>query len=102
MLALKGSNWEESMGIKRFLIVFLCIVIVCMLTVFWFERDIIFQEGNPVPIAFGIAKPSFTGDDLIKVTSTSEKYLVRSKDGNEAFISYMEKEGWRFTDQMGA
>ena len=59
---LEGLNWEDFIPVKRSVIALLGIIIVCLLTVLEFEKDIIFQEGNPVPIAIGIAKLSFSED----------------------------------------
>ena len=86
---------------KRAILLF-GILIICISMLFGLEGEIIFQEGNPVPIAVGIAKLNFSGGHLVKITSLPEMYLVRTRDGNKPFISFMEKDGWHFTDQMGA
>ncbi|MHB1419384.1 MAG: hypothetical protein ACYCX4_07290 [Bacillota bacterium] len=76
-------------------------VLIVILLLFWAESKVIFQEGNPIPLVLAISKLHLTGSSLERI-SNREMYIVRSKDGNEPYIDYMEKQGWKFVEQLGA
>ncbi len=79
------------------------IVMALIIVIFvWVERRVIFQEGNPIPVAIGMVRLSITDDDIVKVSTAPDKYLMKARNGNEAFRSYMESHGWTFVDQLGA
>ena len=85
--------------IKRKTIILIIILIAFGVII---EKDVIFQEGNPVKMIVGISKLHINGEPIIKISSQPDKYIVRNKDGFKLFIEMKEKEGWKFVDQLGS
>lgn len=77
-------------------------VLIVILLGIWVERKIIFQEGNPVPIMLAILNLHLTGSNLEKIAADPPKYISRSTDGNKPYIAFMEQNGWKFVEQLGA
>lgn len=79
------------------------LALIILLILFGFlERQVIFQEGNPIPVVVGIFKLSVKGQTLAQISEEPEKYLIKNKDGYGAYIEYMEAKGWKYVEQMGA
>ncbi|WP_127760597.1 hypothetical protein [Peribacillus asahii] len=56
------------------------------------KREVIFQEGNPIPLVVAISKMIFQDKEMVEVWR-DEEYLV--KQGEFApFIEMMDKDGW--------
>ncbi|MGE7768866.1 hypothetical protein [Peribacillus sp. NPDC096540] len=79
------------------------IIILALISVLvFFKRDVIFQEGNPIPLAIAITKLTFQDVEMVRVWQNPDQYIV--KQGNyEPFIKYMEMEddGWRYIGENG-
>lgn len=70
--------------------------------VFLLYSPVIFQEGNPAPIIKGIAQLIFRRDEIAKMDEEGERYMTKSRDGQEALLSLMDGRGYRFLSQMGS
>lgn len=81
--------------------VLFAILFILLLGVISF-RDIIFQEGNPLPVAIGILKISIAGEQIVKISADPDKYIIKTQDGYKPYIKLMESEGWGFIEQMGS
>lgn len=60
------------------------------------------QEGNPLPIVSAALKLAWHNSDIETISSSPEKYLVRTTDGIDPVISLMESRGWMFKEQLGS
>jgi len=89
-----------QMGTKMKKVLAAIIIIVILTGII--ERDVVFQEGNPVPLAFGILKLNITDQSIVKISASPDKYIIRSRDGDAPYIKFMEENGWKFVDQLGA
>lgn len=63
--------------------------------------DLIFQEGNPIYVGYAIIKLHLSGENIVEIPRNN-KYIMKSKLGNESFIKYKEEEGWNFIERLGA
>lgn len=63
---------------------------------------IIFQEGNPWPQIKGIAQLNFGNTDMVKLSGSDNKYITKSKNGEEIVKSFMKNKGYDYLEQMGA
>ncbi|MDQ0233331.1 hypothetical protein J2S19_004676 [Metabacillus malikii] len=74
------------------------ILIFSLITIFIIQKkDVIFQEGNPIPLAIAISKMIIQDHDIaeVKEAGTNDKtygYLVKLEE-MEPFINLMEDEG---------
>jgi hypothetical protein len=78
-----------------------------------FNRQTLFQEGNPIPVLIGVLKVNFSDENPVEISSAdSTKYIVK-KDNLDSkyglisqslddYIDIMHKEDWIFKDQMGS
>ncbi|MCR2820407.1 hypothetical protein [Lederbergia panacisoli] len=80
------------------------ILIVSILSIFVFQKkDVIFQEGNPIPLAVAMSKIMFQDKEIAKVKGTVDEvdgiygYLVK-RGKMEPFIKMMEEDGWLFLE----
>ncbi len=73
-----------------------------LIVVIFIERSpMIFQEGNPLPVAYGIIKLSLTGDGYGKIDNF--KYIVGTNEKDiQKFKDYLAKNKLVQVDQMGA
>ena len=62
----------------------------------------LFQEGNPLPVLFGIIKLNFTNENIVKITDDGSKYITKSKNGVDLISQFMKEKGYKLADQMGA
>lgn len=67
------------------------------------KKDVIFQEGNPIPLAVAMSKIIFQGKEVAEVKGIEEVdgiygYLVKRGE-MEPYIEMMEKDGWRFVER---
>lgn len=86
---------------KKLKITFLAITGIIILS-FYFYSPIIFQEGNPVPLFKAIIKLNASSQDIIKLGLGDEKYLTKSKNGEEILINKLKENNYRFIEQMGS
>jgi hypothetical protein len=63
---------------------------------------IIFQEGNPWPQIKGIIQLNFTNKDIIKLSSTENKYITKSENGKKIISDFLKDQGYKFLEQMGS
>lgn len=78
--------------------VFIIILALIFVLVF-FKRDVIFQEGNPIPLAIAITKLTFQDVEMVRVWQNPDQYIV--KQGNyEPFIKHMEDEGEKYIGEF--
>ena len=92
------------------ILIILLIVVTLLLT---FNRQTLFQEGNPIPVLIGVLKVNFSDENPVEISSAdSTKYIVK-KDNLDSkyglisqslddYIDIMHKEDWIFKDQMGS
>ncbi|MED0936643.1 hypothetical protein COE20_01300 [Bacillus cereus] len=81
---------------------FIFTLLVCtLLSIFIFQkRDVIFQEGNPIPFALAMSKMVIQNKEIVEVSSIDDQspYLVK-RGKMEPFIKMMEQDGWSFVDR---
>ncbi|EEK79294.1 hypothetical protein COE58_01240 [Bacillus cereus] len=81
---------------------FIFTLLVCtLLSIFIFQkRDVIFQEGNPIPFALAMSKMVIQNKEMVEVSSvdTESPYLVK-RGKMEPFINMMEEDGWIFVNR---
>jgi hypothetical protein len=66
-----------------------------------FYSPVIFQEGNPLPVAYGIIKLSTTKERFIKLDE--HKYIFRSNTEDlKALTDYLAQNGLEFIDRAGS
>jgi len=87
---------------RKILIKVLLVIILFAVFVGVIERDVIFQEGNPLPVITGILRITLIEGQIAQISDEPEKYIVKKKDGYEPFIRLMKKNGWTYIEQMGA
>lgn len=62
---------------------------------------IIFQEGNPWPEIKGIVQLKFSGEDIVQLSGSDNKFMTESKNGT-TIHDFMKDRGYEFTGQMGS
>ncbi|TCW54033.1 hypothetical protein EC917_10988 [Bacillus thuringiensis] len=81
---------------------FIFTLLVCtLLSIFIFsKRDVIFQEGNPIPFALAMSKLVIQNKEMVAVSSIDNQspYLVK-RGKMEPFINMMEEDGWTFVNR---
>lgn len=91
---------HQSKNKKILLIASLAVLAIGFLVSMY--SQVIFQEGNPWPEIKGIAKLAFSRSDIVKLSSSDDKYLTKSQGGSQAIDVFMRDRGYEFTDQMGS
>ncbi|HZK52947.1 MAG TPA: hypothetical protein VFC84_01895 [Desulfosporosinus sp.] len=84
---------------KRTILILLSVFILLGLII---VSSVLFQEGNPIPILKGIVELSSSDDKIIQISETPQRYLSKTNVGNAPLIELMDKEGWKFVEQLGA
>ncbi|MGE6257264.1 hypothetical protein ACQKCU_05020 [Heyndrickxia sporothermodurans] len=80
------------------------ILMFSLLSIFIIQKkEVIFQEGNPLPLAVAISKIILQDKEIAEVKGTEEAdgiygYLVK-RGKMEPYIKMMEKQGWRFVEK---
>ncbi|MBS4220314.1 hypothetical protein KHA96_18595 [Bacillus sp. FJAT-49711] len=80
------------------------VLLFSLLSIFIIQKkDVIFQEGNPIPLAVAISKLIFLDKEIAEVKGSVEiddiyGYLVKRGE-MEPYINMMEKDGWRFVER---
>lgn len=77
------------------------LVIFSIACVFFVQKkDVIFQEGNPIPLAIAMSKMILTDKNIMEVQKDdiSDTYLVKRGE-LEPYIEMKEKDGWEFLDR---
>jgi len=74
------------------------LLITSVITIFIIQKkDVIFQEGNPIPLALAISKMIVQDKDIVVIWENPNEYLVKQGEF-EPFIKIMQKDGW---DHLG-
>lgn len=89
-------------GLKNKIITIVIIGFVLGALIYSYSSATIFQEGNPLPQIKGIAQLIFGKSDMVKLSSSDNKYITRNKNGQNAIDSYLSNKGYHFTEQMGS
>jgi hypothetical protein len=77
---------------KKFIIPF---VILSVIALFIFlKKEVIFQEGNPIPYALAISKMIVQDKGIVEVWK-DEQFLVKRGE-MKPFVEMMELEGWKY------
>lgn len=87
---------------KKILIVVSIIFIFLFIIVSVLYSPVIFQEGNPWPQISGIIRLNFGKEEVVKLGTEGNKYLTKSKNGQEVMVEFMKKNNYQFVEQMGA
>lgn len=67
--------------------------------------NVIFQEGNPIPLISSIIKLEFTNDTYVRYSNSPDQYISEFEPGSQRYkivIGFMEEKGWAFEEQMGS
>lgn len=62
----------------------------------------LFQEGNPIPVFKGMMKLSLNQDKIVQISDSPKKYISKTNIGENLLIKLLEKESWKFDEQLGA
>ncbi|TFH58046.1 hypothetical protein [Peribacillus frigoritolerans] len=85
----------KSKIFRVFIILFALVLVLIFL-----KREVIFQEGNPIPLAVAITKLTFQDVEMVRVWQNPDQYIV--KQGNyEPIIKYMEDNSWEYIGENG-
>jgi hypothetical protein len=87
---------------KKIKLFILGLTVLCFILAFSFFSPVIFQEGSPTPLIGGIIKLNFTDQKIVKLDEDRGKYLTKSKGGKNVLINKLNKEGYKFIEQMGS
>lgn len=92
---------------KRKTLILICIVIFVAFGMFtYFNRDIVFQEGNPFPVVSAVTKLTFSDAPYVQFSSEPTKYIAHtrsSKEANYALVKeYMKAHDFSFKQQLGS
>lgn len=80
----------------------LFVIVGFILLSFYFYSSIIFQEGNPIPLFKGMVKLNITSQNIIKLDLDEEKYLTKSKNGQNTLENKLKENNYRFIEQLGS
>jgi len=84
---------------KKVAIIFFSAISILLIAFFTY-KDVIYQEGDPLPVIKGIVQ--LNSKSYAKISDNPLKFITKTNDKSELF-SYIEKENnVKFTDQMGA
>lgn len=61
----------------------------------------LFQEGNPIPILKGITALN-KKVDIVEISKEPKTYITKTDKGSSPITKLMEREGWKFEEQLGA
>ncbi len=93
--------FEHSLRNKKALPFIFIIILVVGIFLFLYS-SVIFQEGDPWPQIKGISQLNFTNKKIVKLSEVEDKYITKSKNGQEVIKNFMKDKGYEFTEQMGA
>lgn len=67
--------------------------------------NVIFQEGDPIPLIRSIAKLEFTDADFVLYAQGPDQYVSEFESGSDRYKvvkDFMQEKGWAFKEQMGS
>ena len=62
---------------------------------------VLFQEGNPVPVAQALSRLELSGDRLVRIAGEPVKY-VQKAGPEEPLTEYLAARGWELQERLGA
>ncbi|KZR60088.1 hypothetical protein [Pseudobacillus badius] len=84
---------------KKIFLMFLSLFVLFIII----NAPVIFQEGNPIPLAVGIAKLHTTDQSVVKIDGENKRYVTKAdSQGNQPFLDLMSSKKWVFKEQAGA
>ncbi len=92
----------EHLSKKKKILLFIFTAILVMGAFLFLYSSIIFQEGNPWPQMKGITQLNFTSKTIVKLSSKENRYMTKSKNGQNVIKNFMKDNGYDFTEQMGS
>ncbi len=63
------------------------------------QYPVIFQEGNPIPVFFGIMAIELTGRDIVPIP---ELKMIQKAGEEDHLSSYLAQREWLFADRLGS
>lgn len=105
------SDYNERKLIKRvkkkIMIVLSTLIVTFTLLGFFIGvfGNVLFQEGNPIPVISSIIKLEFTNAEYVEFATTPNRYISEVKSGpdrHSVVKEYMQDNGWKFKEQMGS
>lgn len=67
--------------------------------------NVIFQEGNPIPVISSIIKLEFTDVEFVQYSYAPDQYISEFQSGPDRYkvvTDFMKEKGWAFKEQMGS
>lgn len=89
---------ERGKLITRIRIAIAVIIILAFIAVY----PVLFQEGNPLPILKGITALNIKKSEIVQISDEPRIYLTKTEEGVSPVTELMEREGWKFDEQLGA
>lgn len=83
---------------KSLIILLIVILLVGIIS----GSPVILQEGNPLPILGGIIKLGVSDDNIVQISNEPRVYISKESVGNISLVELIEKEGWKFEEQIGS
>ena len=83
-------------------IFFISLLVIFSIACIFFvqKKDVIFQEGNPIPFAIAMSKMILTDKNIMEVQTDDTPYTHLVKQGElEPYIEMREKNGWEFLER---
>ncbi|MBW6463121.1 MAG: hypothetical protein ACNA7Z_03990 [Dethiobacteria bacterium] len=78
---------------------YIILVVLLLLIALVVNRyPVIFQEGNPLPVFFGIMAIELTGQDLVPFPDLK---MIQKAADEEHLNDYLAERGWLFKDRLG-
>ena len=98
---LKWSKMEGG-GLMKLRLSFIALSVILSVTCVFFiqKKDVIFQEGNPIPFAIAMSKMILTDKNIMEVQTDDTPYTHLVKRGElEPYIEMREQDGWEFLER---
>ena len=80
----------------------MAIIVGVIFLAFILYFPVIFQEGNPLPQLSGILQLTFGGKDMVALSAAGDRYLTRSKNGQQVIEKFMADKNYQLIDQLGS
>lgn len=80
----------------------LALILILFIAILLIYGKTLYQEGNPLPILYGILKLNFTNENIAQIPQNSNKYITRSKNGVDSVKQFMKEKDYTLVEQMGA
>lgn len=63
------------------------------------QMPLLLQEGDPVPLIYGITRLEFNGNDIVII---SERKLIQLKGPEAPLSRILSEKGWQFEERLGS